>query len=428
MVSEVLDLSDNIDDNIDNSGQERIQAVILAAGKATRTRPLTVNTAKCLLPVLDGTILSTLLDSLSGLVYEAIIVVGFKKEQIMERFGSSYGHIKLTYVEQKEQLGTGHAVLCAEPYLKDRFLILTGEDLISPVDFKNLVKHRYACLAQEVSDPSRFGIFTVDDSGYITGIEEKPKNPKSNLANTACWVTDKKILDLMKAEGKTERGEYEITSALGKLIMEEKVFCQKVQDYWMPVTYPWNLLEANVKFLRDIPESRIDGVIEPGAVVKGIVVIGKGTVIKSGTYIEGPVFIGQNCTVGPQAYVRKDTIILDDVNTRAELYDVLLMEGVTAKHSSYLAHSVIGPGSNIGCGTITADYRHDAGTNWTVVKGQKVDTGRRKLGAFFGERVHTGIGTLIYPGRKIWPYCTTLPGEIVKKDIEDSSVKASDKK
>lgn len=396
---------------------DKIQAVILAAGKATRTRPLTVNKAKCLLPVLDGTIMSQILDSIVGIAHEAVVVVGFKKEQIIDAFGDDYKGIKLKYVEQTEQLGTGHAVLCAESLIEDRFIIMTGEDIISPKDLQNLSNHRYACLAKEVDDPKRFGIFTIDADNYIADIEEKPENPKSNLANTACWVMDKKIFELMKTRGRTERGEYEITCALEELLNTGKVYCQKVEDFWIPITYPWNLLEANVFFLRKIGESHIDGVVEPGAIIKGTVIIGKGTVIKSGSFIEGPVYIGENCVIGPQAYVRNDTIILDNVITRAELYDVVLMKGVTAKHNSYIAHSVISEDCNIAAGTITADYRHNGGSNWTVVKGNKVDTGRIKLGAFMGENVHTGIGTLIYPGRKIWPDGTTLPGEIIKKDI-----------
>ena len=63
-----------------------------------------------------------------------------------------------------------------------------------------------------------------------------------------------------------------------------------------------------------------------------------------------------------------------------------------------------------------ADYRHDGKNNPSLINGKKIDTGRRKLGAFIGDNVNTGIGTLIYPGRKLWPNTTTLPGEIVKKD------------
>jgi len=159
------------------------------------------------------------------------------------------------------------------------------------------------------------------------------------------------------------------------------------------------------------------GTIEKNVTIKGEVFIGEGSVIKSGTYIEGPVYIGNDCEIGPLAHIRKDTVILDKCRIgKMELFDILIMENTTGKHTGYAAHSVIGSNVNIGAGTITADYRHDGKNNMTIIKGKKVDSKRRKLGAMIGDDVCTGIGTLIYPGRKLWPNTSTLPGEIVTKD------------
>ena len=393
-----------------------MQALILAAGKSTRTQPLTVKKPKHILKILDKTVMQRNLDQLVGLVDEAIIVVGFMKEQIIEAMGDEYCGIKIKYVEQKEQLGTGHAIMTAESLLKDRFLIMPGDDLFSAVDLKRLLKHKYACLADESENPQCYGVFSVDEDFIINDIEEKPIDPKSNLVNTACWVMDRKILDHMKTACVTERGEYEITCALKKLCSEEKVKAVVINDFWLPMGYPWHYLEANVFFCRTMKESVIEGKVEDGVVIKGIVHIGKGTVVKSGTYIEGPVWIGEDCEIGPGAYLRKDTIILDGVRTRAEIIDSVLMDNVTAKHNCYLGHSVLGERCNIAAGTVTADYRHDGKNNMTLVKGCKIDSGRRKLGAFIGDDVTTGIGTMIYPGRKLWPGTNTLPGEVVKED------------
>jgi len=80
--------------------------------------------------------------------------------------------------------------------------------------------------------------------------------------------------------------------------------------------------------------------------------------------------------------------------------------------------SVLGANVNFGCGTITANFRHDEGNHRSMVKGELVDTGRRKLGTIVGDAVHTAINTSIYPGRKLWPHTSTLPGEVVNRDIE----------
>jgi bifunctional UDP-N-acetylglucosamine pyrophosphorylase/glucosamine-1-phosphate N-acetyltransferase len=75
----------------------------------------------------------------------------------------------------------------------------------------------------------------------------------------------------------------------------------------------------------------------------------------------------------------------------------------------------------VGAGTKTANLRHDNKNILSPVNGKMMDTGRRKFGTVIGDNVHLGINTLIYPGRKIWPGKSTLPGEIVKEDLQDSA-------
>lgn len=395
-----------------------VQAVILAAGKSTRTYPLTVNIPKPLLKVLDRTVLEHNLDQLDGIVDEVIIIVGFKKDMIIEKFGQAYKTMRLFYVEQKQQLGTGHALLSARQFLKEKFIVLNGDDLFSKRDLAALMDHDYAILVREVEDVTRFGAVMVED-GKVKRIVEKPDDNISKYANIGVYVFDTDIFSIEL--NKTERGEYEITDYVTELAGKGKMEFEAVKGFWLPISYPWNYLEANVALLHDIEKSKTDksAKVEDNVTMKGTVVIGKDTIVRSGTYIEGPVFIGDNCEIGPNAYLRKDTILMDNVRTRAEIIDSVLMDGVTAKHDCYIGHSVIGERTNIAAGTITADYRHDGANNRTLIKGKSIDTGRRKLGTFIGEDVKLGIGTLIYPGRKIWPHQMTLPGQVVKEDIVD---------
>ena len=94
------------------------------------------------------------------------------------------------------------------------------------------------------------------------------------------------------------------------------------------------------------------------------------------------------------------------------------MDGARVPHLSYVGDSVLGEKVNLGCGTITANFRHDGANHRSMVKGELVDTGRRKLGAILGDGVHTGINTSIYPGRKLCPGTSTLPGEVGIRDKE----------
>jgi bifunctional UDP-N-acetylglucosamine pyrophosphorylase/glucosamine-1-phosphate N-acetyltransferase len=350
-------------------------------------------------------------------VDETIIIVGFRKEMIQAAFGDDFRGMRLTYLEQKEQLGTGHAVLQAKHLVGDRFIVMNGDDLFHRDNVKACLRYRMACIVQKVKDPSKFGVWTVDSDDRITGFAEKPKAFVSDLVNCGLYVLGREVFDELEKLGKSERGEYELNEAVNNMAKRAEVFCVEAVNHWLPIGYPWSILEANHKLLSEMKQSNIFGQVEPGVTVSGNVYIGPGTVIKAGTYMEGPAYIGKNCVIGPGAYIRPDTVIEDGCVIRAEVVDSVIMKNTVAKHFSYIGHSVIGEGVNIAAGTVTADYRHDGAEHKTIMNGKEIRTGRRKLGAFIGDGARLGINTSIYPGRKIWPGKTTLPGQVVDRDI-----------
>ena len=393
-----------------------MQAIILAAGKSTRSYPLTVNNPKSLLKITNETILEHSLKQLDGLVDEVILVVGFGKKQLKQFVETINYKIKINFVEQKEQLGTGHAVQSAKHLIKDRFIVMNGDDLYSRKDIEECLKHELS-LHSSSGDPRKFGALEVKN-GYLVKIHEKSENPPSNLINTGLYVVNKKVFD--QEVEKSPRGEIEFTDMVTALAKTDKISVVKEKDYWIPVGYPWHVLDANEFLLKRLNEEN-NGKVEKNATIKGIVSIGKGTIVKNGAYIEGPVLIGENCSIGPNCYIRSSTAIGNGckIGNAVEIKNSVIMDNVSIGHLSYIGDSIIGEGTNIGAGTITANLRHDNKNIWTIVKDQKTDTGRRKLGTVTGENVHLGINTSIYPGRKIWPGKTTLPGEIVKEDIMD---------
>ena len=159
-----------------------MQAVILAAGKSTRTYPLTLTKPKPLLKVANKTLLEHNLDNLNGIVYEVIIVVGYKKNLIKKHIGSKYKNLKIRYIEQKQQLGTGNALLMAEKYIKNEFISLYGDDIYSKKDFKNIVKNKYSILTAEVKNPKLFGVI-IEKNGILINLIEKPKKFVINMLN-----------------------------------------------------------------------------------------------------------------------------------------------------------------------------------------------------------------------------------------------------
>ena len=104
------------------------------------------------------------------------------------------------------------------------------------------------------------------------------------------------------------------------------------------------------------------------------------------------------------------------VGQAVEVKNSVIGDGSKVPHLSYVGDSVIGEDCNLGAGTVIANLKHEKSNVKSMIKGKIIDTGRRKFGASIGDNVKTAINTSIYPGRKLFPDTTTLPGEVVKKD------------
>jgi len=186
------------------------------------------------------------------------------------------------------------------------------------------------------------------------------------------------------------------------------------------VNYPWDLLSINEEIMGKITEWPGDDRLQLGDEAQ--VIVGEGTNILPGVFIEGRIIIGKNCKIGPNCYLRGSTAIGDGchVGQSVEVKNSILSHGASVGHLSYVGDSVIGEKANFGAGTITSNLRHDGLNHRSVVNGQLMDTGRRKFGVIIGAGVHTGINTSFYPGRKLGPGTSTLPGAVVSHDIHES--------
>ena len=396
-----------------------MDAIILAAGKSTRTYPLTMTRPKPLLRVANKTILEHTLDQLDGLVEKVVLVVGYKKEMIVDFVENNLKNkykIKIEFVEQKKQLGTGHAVLQAEKMVGDSFLIINGDDFYSREDIKQILNYDYAMLAKHVDDCSRFALLKIEGD-KIKDIIEKPKEKIAGLSNIGFYKAKKEIFSIIKTLKKSEREEYEITDVIKELTKIHDVFYKTVKDYWYPVTYAWNLLEANEFFLGKL-KTDIQGIIEDRATVKGNIVLGKGSIIKNGAYIEGPVVIGENTVIGPNCYIRACTTIGDDckIGNAVELKNSIIGNHVNVCHLSYLGDSVMGDNINIGAGTVAANVRLDKKNIQVAVNGDLVDSERKKLGVIMSDNTQTGINSSIMPGSTINPETHIYPSTVVGVD------------
>jgi len=394
--------------------------VVLAAGRGTRMRPLTDRRPKPLLPVGDHSLIEHVFDTATDVVDEFVVVTGYRGDEIRDAIGASYQDIPVHYVEQEDALGTAHAVAQAEPVVDDDFLVLNGDVVVDASLPQALADaDGTAVAATEVADPRAYGVLSTTDDGVLTGIVEKPADPPTNFANVGCYAFEPDVFEYIERTPESERGEYEITTTI-ELLLEDghQIDVASYEGTWLDVGRPWELLEATNVALEALNSQRVYGGIEGGVYLRGSVVVEEGARLKSGTYVEGPAVIRSGAEVGPNAYIRGATVVGPDVHVghSVEVKNSVLMADASVGHLSYVGDSVLGAGVNFGAGTNVANLRHDDANVRMTVKGERVDTGRRKLGVIVGDDAKTGINTSLNAGIRLDTEATTSPGESVLHD------------
>jgi bifunctional UDP-N-acetylglucosamine pyrophosphorylase/glucosamine-1-phosphate N-acetyltransferase len=406
-----------------------MKALVLAAGEGTRMRPLTANIPKPLLLTAGKPFLEHTFEALRGAgVDEVFVLAGWMEDRLRERFrdGSGVG-IKLRYLEQKERRGTAHAIGIAGPVLDEPFLCVNGDIVVTADTVRALLSFhannpRNILTVTEVQNPRQYGVITVGRDGLVSAIDEKPDRPPGNLANAGLYLFSPEIFEAIRRTPPSQRGEFEITDTLRLLLPERKVSAFVSKAPWVDVGRPWDLLRANELLLRDLKPS-MKGELEPNAVLKGPVSVGEGTVVRSGAYVMGPVSIGKDCDIGPNCYIRPSTTIGErcKVGAGVELKNSIVMDGSHVPHLNYVGDSVIGERCNLGAGTKVANLRLDGKNIRCVLRGERVETGVRKLGVIMGDNVKTGINCTIDVGTVIGENCFIGPGAAVRGYVEPGS-------
>jgi len=196
------------------------KGIILAGGKATRLYPITKSISKQLLPVYDKPMiyypLSVLM--LSGIQDILIISTPEALPQFEDLFGD--GHelgLSISYACQEEPKGLADAFLIGKDFIgDDRVCLILGDNLFFGHDFYNLLHQAMTqsgatIFAYYMRDPRQYGVVTFDKDNHVISIEEKPKTPKSNFANTGIYFYDNEVVNIAKSIKPSARGELEIT-------------------------------------------------------------------------------------------------------------------------------------------------------------------------------------------------------------------------
>ncbi len=407
-----------------------MKAVILAAGKGERLQPITHTRPKPLVPILDKPLIVWTLEALRSVgVDEAVVVVSYMADAVaraLEEYRAEIPSVRL--VDQGEELGTGDALMKAAGLVEGDFLVVYGDLLVEETVLRKLVDAPGDAVlgAVRVPNPWDYGVLRVSPDMRLQGIVEKPPrgSEPSNLVNAGVYRFSDDVFSYLEGVGLSPRGEVELTDAVTAMAGERRVTVVELSsDEWFEVGKPWNVLEANRRKLDALRSQEVRGEVEDGARLKGPVVVEEGAVVRSGSYIVGPAYIGRGASVGPNSYIRSYTVLGrgSRVGASVEVKASVVMEKVHASHLSYIGDSVVCEHANLGAGTVTANLRFDDKPVRVTVKGRRVSSGMRKLGAFIGGHVKTGINVSIMPGVKIGAYSWIAPGAVVVRDVPPRS-------
>jgi NDP-sugar pyrophosphorylase family protein len=190
---------------------------------------------------------------------------------------------------------------------------------------------------------------------------------------------------------------------------------------------PWALLgEPLDEILAGLPSSDLRGQLSPEVHLVGDrIAICPGARVHPNVVIEGPVFIGPEAEIRPGASIRGGVWIGERciVGTNTEVKRAILLRHARAPHLNYVGDSILGENVNLGAGTILSNFRHDGGAIHIPANGERVDTGRRKLGAILGDGVLTGCNSVLHPGvvvgreTQIYPGVQLRPGVYPERSI-----------
>ncbi|MCP1662639.1 MAG: nucleotidyl transferase [Methanocalculus sp. MSAO_Arc1] len=351
-----------------------MQAVILAGGEGWRLRPLTKNRPKALIPVGNRPLIDYCIDALlaSG-IRDIIVVVGYRKEQVIRHLNSLDHEVRV--VVQERQLGSAHALACAAPLIHDTALVLSGDTYVDADSIRMMGSDGNAIMVNSSSSPSHYGVVTVQNN-YVTSFIEKPDETGPSLVSSGLYLFTPEVIQSVS--------EFELSDLLIRLIAEGVLIRAVRGCEWDDAIHAWDLLSQNRHLLRT-NEPQKSGAISRLVTIRGNVSIGSRTTIGPGCCITGPVRIGDDTVIHPNTVIGPDVSIGSRVSIEPFTFveNSILMDDVRVGSHSRISDSVIGDGCLIAdhLSTITTSGLYSLGD------GDAKMLHRGTFGAILGEGV-----------------------------------------
>lgn len=378
-----------------------VKSIILAAGKGTRMKS---DMPKVLHTIFEKTLLGYVIDAVNntGIADENFIIVGHQAERVEEYINSNYANAKC--ILQSPQLGTGHAVSMAVPYLNDfdgEVIILCGDTpLITSETLKEFVEaHRnlksdITVMSAIFENPTNYGRIIRNSNNTLNSIvEEKDatleqKAVKEINAGIYClnWAKIKPAFSQLKTNN--AQGEYYLTDIIkwgNEQNLSVNAYTLKDNEEIYGINSKSNLAEATKFLNRKIVNKHLANgvqIIDPSTTwISPETEIEADTIIYPSTYIEGKNKIGKHCKIGPFAHLRGDVVLEDyvKIGNFVEVKKTTIKSHTNACHLTYLGDSEIGSNVNIGAGTITANYNPLTKVKSKTIIGDNVKIGSNSV-------------------------------------------------
>ncbi len=408
--------------------------IILAGGASSRMWPLR---EKLLLRFGPEPLLVAQLRRYANLGFRDVIIVASpNNHETIQALAGAVTGLNVQTIVQAEAKGMGDALLHAatlmDGMLDKPVYVNQVHDIVDDQLHQAMLKASQQeptvtfLAGYEIEDYFPGGYMVVDEGGRITGMVEKPgpDNRPSNLVNIVAHIHSHagRLFDAIRAEYARDLSSDDHYERAMDALMQEQVY--QVVPYsgpWKFLKYPWHVLEVTDYFLSQIKGQTVaeSAFVAPTASLVGDVVIGENARIFPGAAVVGPAYIGNGVIVGNNALVRQ-SLVLDNCNVgfTTEVARSYVAEGCQM-HACRVLDSVFAPNVNFSAGCTTANLRIDKGDVPSYVKGDKLYTGRDKLGAIIGQDAFLAVDVMTMPGVKVGEAVQVGPGTHVYRDVKD---------
>ncbi len=404
-----------------------MKLIVLAGGEGKRMWP--IQQEKYLLPFLGQPLIyHTLKRVADGINFDEVIIVTKEssKDQIA-KIASNLG-LKFKIAIQSESKGMADALLSAQKEISGEILIINAEDVLEESiyqDVLTLASDSQADVVLAGLQVNKYfpGGYIKATGNSVQAIVEKPGegNEPSDLVKLVVdYFKDGLALIEYLQNATSEKDDvYEI--ALAKMISDGlNIKFIKYSGVWIPLKYPWQILETGAYFLSSIEQKIYPGAkISEKAIIEGNVVIEEGAKVFEGAVIKGPCYIGKNVIVGNNSMVRESDLEEGVVTGFNSDITRSYIGANSWFHTNYIGDSVIEADFGMGSGAILANLRLDDQT--IRVGPEKVDSGRHKLGIIAGKGSRIGVNASTMPGVRVGSNSLVGPGVVLHEDVKDNT-------